>query len=173
MNILQKLSHLENYNIVNKIYSYIGKHPIVEKTKLSVIINQYRLLKQNNELADYYRYPRNNINQNEFPYFYFNYLQRDIFIRTMLDIKNVLKSYSRVYYMDNPVDSEEEIEYKTTLAQRNSAYKYNKNNRKKVNNVYNNYYKNNEEYRLKKIEKSKRTYYLKKECNTFLKILLE
>ena len=52
--------------------------------------------------------------------------------------------------MDN---SKEEIVYKTTLAQRNTSYKYNKNNREKVNNVYNKYYNNNEQYRLNKIDK--------------------
>ena len=71
------------------------------------------------------------------------------------------------------MDNSKEIIYKTTLAQRNTAYKYNKNKREKVNNVYNKYYNNNEQYRLNKIDKSKKTYYLKRECNTFLKILLE
>ena len=65
------------------------------------------------------------------------------------------------------MDNSKEIIYKTTLAQRNTAYKYTKNNRD------NKYHNNNEQYRLNKIEKSKKTYYLKKECNTFLKILLE
>ena len=31
MNILQKFSQLENNDILNKIYSYLDKHPIVEK----------------------------------------------------------------------------------------------------------------------------------------------
>ena len=54
------------------------------------------------------------------------------------------------------MDNSKEILYKTTLAQRKTAYKYNKNNREKVNKVYNKYYNNNEQYRLNKIDKSKR-----------------
>ena len=188
MNILQKLSYLENNDILNKIYSYLGKHPIVEKTKLTNIITKYTLLKKDKKLYYYYVYARYNINQNEFPYFYFDYLKnerrnrryekRRIYkimdsilyqIKSISNIKNHFKKYSILYYMDNS----KEIVYKTTLAQRNTAYKYNKNNREKVNTIYNKYYNNNEQYRLNKIDKSKKTYYLKKECNTFLKILLE
>ena len=68
------------------------------------------------------------------------------------------------------MDNSKEILYKTTLAQRKTAYKYNR-NREKVNKVYHKYYNNNEQYRLNKIDKSKKTCYVKKECNTFLKIL--
>ena len=51
------------------------------------------------------------------------------------------------------MDNSKEIIYKTTLAQRQTSYRYVKNNREKVNNVYNKYYNNNEQYRLNKIDK--------------------
>ena len=46
------------------------------------------------------------------------------------------------------MDNSKEKFCKTTLSQRKTAYKYNKNNREKVNQVYNTYYKKNEQYRL-------------------------
>ena len=44
MNILQKLLQLENNDILNKIYSYLGKHPIVEKTRLTDAITKYTMI---------------------------------------------------------------------------------------------------------------------------------
>jgi len=39
MNILQKFSQFENNDILNKIYSYLGEHPIIEKTNFKKIKN--------------------------------------------------------------------------------------------------------------------------------------
>jgi len=63
--------------------------------------------------------------------------------------------------------------YKTTLSQRNAAYRYAFFNRKKCNTLFNNYYKNNETYRKNKIEKVKKSYYYKQEVKKFLNILLD
>ena len=43
MNILQKFLQLENNDILNKIYNYLGKHPIVEKTRLKDAITTYTM----------------------------------------------------------------------------------------------------------------------------------
>ena len=48
--------------------------------------------------------------------------------------------------------------YKTTLSQRNAAYRYAFFNSEKCNELFNNYYKKNETYRKNKIEKVKKTY---------------
>ena len=50
MNILQKFSQLENNDILNKIYSYLGKHPIVEKTRLTDVITKYTMILEKNML---------------------------------------------------------------------------------------------------------------------------
>ena len=58
--------------------------------------------------------------------------------------------------------------YKTLLCQCLASDKYRRNNMSKVNTIYSNYYKKNEEYtRLNKIEIGKKSYYLKKECSIF------
>ena len=59
MNILQKFLQLENNDILNKIYSYLGKHPIIEKTRLKDAITTY-------STSD---------NKKTFSYFYFNNLR--------------------------------------------------------------------------------------------------
>ena len=74
--------------------------------------------------------------------------------------------------MENTNTNSEKI-YKTLLCQRKASEKYRKNNVNKINTIYCNYYKKNEEYRLHKIDKIKKAYHLKKECNIFLKILLD
>ena len=43
MNILQTFLQLENNDILNKIYNYLGKHPIIEKTRLTNAITTYRM----------------------------------------------------------------------------------------------------------------------------------
>ena len=43
MNILQNFLQLENNDILNKIYNYLGKHPIVEKTSLKDAITTYTM----------------------------------------------------------------------------------------------------------------------------------
>ena len=43
MNILQTFLQLENNDILNKIYNYLGKHPIVEKTRLKDAITTYTM----------------------------------------------------------------------------------------------------------------------------------
>ena len=63
--------------------------------------------------------------------------------------------------------------YKTTLSQRNAAYRYAFYNREKCNELFNNYYKNNDNYRKTKIEKVKKSYYYKKEVKIFLNILID
>ena len=63
--------------------------------------------------------------------------------------------------------------YKTTLSQRNAAYRYAFFNREKCNELFNNYYKKNETYRKTKIEKVKKSYYYKKEVIFFLNILID
>ena len=44
MNILNKCLQIENNDILNKIYSYLGKHPIVEKTRLTDAITKYTMI---------------------------------------------------------------------------------------------------------------------------------
>ena len=44
MNILQKNLQLENNDILNKIYNYLGKHLIVEKTRLTDAITKYSMI---------------------------------------------------------------------------------------------------------------------------------
>ena len=63
--------------------------------------------------------------------------------------------------------------YKTTLSQRQAAYRYAFFNREKCNELFNNYYKKNEKFRKNKIEKVKKSYYYKKEVKHFLNILLD
>ena len=75
-----------------------------------------------------------------------------------------------LYYMDN-INSEKI--YKTTLSQRNAAYRYAFFNREKCNKLFNNYYKKNETYRKTKIEKVKKSYYYKQEVKKKLNILLD
>ena len=63
MNILQKFLQLENNDILNKIYSNLGKHPIIEKTRLKDSITTYTM-RLNKEI---YFTP-----DNTFSNFYFN-----------------------------------------------------------------------------------------------------
>ena len=74
--------------------------------------------------------------------------------------------------MENTNINSEKI-YKTYECQRKAVKKYAMNHKDKIRNIYNNYYKKNEEYRLHKIDITKKAYHLKKECNIFLKILLD
>ena len=72
MNILQKFSQLENNDILNKIYSYLGKHPIVEKSRLTDLITKYTMILKTD--IDYsYHYNRDN--KETFSYFYFDNLR--------------------------------------------------------------------------------------------------
>ena len=59
MNILQKFSQLENNDILNKIYSYLGKHPIVEKTRLTDAITKYKMILKTDIDYTYYCTPDN------------------------------------------------------------------------------------------------------------------
>ena len=68
MNILQKFLQLENNDILNKIYSYIGKHSIVEKTTLTDVITKYTMLLKTDFDYTYYYTPAN---KKTFSYFYF------------------------------------------------------------------------------------------------------
>ena len=52
MNVLQQFINLEYYDICNKIYTYLGPHPIVEKTDLKKIINKWDYLQAS--FVDYY-----------------------------------------------------------------------------------------------------------------------
>ena len=73
MNILQKLLHLENNDILNKIYSYIGKHPIVEKTRLTGLITEYTMILKTG--INYYSYHYNPNKKKTFSYIFFDYLR--------------------------------------------------------------------------------------------------
>ena len=72
MNILQKFSQLENNDILNKIYSYLGKHPIVEKTRLTDVITKYTMTLKTDFDYKYYCTPAN---KKTFSYFYFDNLR--------------------------------------------------------------------------------------------------
>ena len=52
MNILQNFLQLGNNDILNKIYNYLGKHPIIEKTNFKKIIDECNYLQAN--FVDYY-----------------------------------------------------------------------------------------------------------------------
>ena len=75
MNILQKFSQLENNDILNKIYSYLGKHSIVEKTRLIDVITKYTMILKTDFDYTYYCTPDN---KKTFSYFYFNNLRNII-----------------------------------------------------------------------------------------------
>ena len=110
MNILQKFLQLENNDILNKIYSYLGKHPIIEKTRLKDAITTYTMRLKTD--FDYQYYSTSN-NKKTFSYFYFNNLRN---VREYkIYIKNKKKyeikcRYSRIKYGFNKVaDSFNEV----------------------------------------------------------------
>ena len=72
MNILQTFLQLENNDILNKIYNYLGKHPIVEKTRLTDVITKYTMILKTDYDYTYYYTPAN---KKTFSYFYFNNLR--------------------------------------------------------------------------------------------------
>ena len=72
MNILQKFLQLENNDILNKIYNYLGKHPIVEKTRLTDAITKYTMIFFTDFDYTYYCTPDN---KKTFSYFYFDNLR--------------------------------------------------------------------------------------------------
>ena len=53
MNILQNFLQLENNYVLNKIYSYLGKHPIVEKTRLTDAITTYTMRLKTDAITTY------------------------------------------------------------------------------------------------------------------------
>ena len=59
MNILQKFLQLENNDILNKIYNFLGKHPIVEKTRLTDAITKNTMLLKTDFDYQYYSTPDN------------------------------------------------------------------------------------------------------------------
>ena len=103
MNILQKHLQLENNDILNKIYNYLGKHPIVEKTRLTDVITKYTMILKTDIDYTYYCTPDN---KKTFSYFYFDNLRN---IRNYKkDKKDQIKyQYSRI----NSVFKEVAYEY--------------------------------------------------------------
>ena len=102
MNILQKLSQLENNYILNNIYCYLGKHPIVEKTRLTDVITKYTMiLKTDIDYSYYY----NRDNKKTFSYFYFDNLRN---VRRIKKYKKdqIKYRYSRINYGFNEVADE-------------------------------------------------------------------
>ena len=89
MNILQKLLQLENNDILNKIYNYLGKHPIVEKTRLTDVIIKYTMILKTDYDYTNYCTPAN---KKTFSYFYFNNL------RNIIRIKKYKKRQIRYRY---------------------------------------------------------------------------
>ena len=69
MNILNKFINLENNDVCNKIYTYIGIHPLIEITGFKKIIYKW------DEIVEYW--PINHIN---FQNFYFNIVLVDTFL---------------------------------------------------------------------------------------------
>ena len=102
MNILHKFLQLENNDILIKIYSYLGKHPIVEKTRLTDAITKYTMILKTDFDYTYYCTPDN---KKTFSYFYFDNL------RNVRRIKKYKKDqikcrYSRINYVFNEVADE-------------------------------------------------------------------
>ena len=59
--------NIKNYNIVNLIYSYLGKHPITENTDITSIVDIWKFV-------SYYEYKESDIieeENNKFSYFIF------------------------------------------------------------------------------------------------------
>ena len=69
MNILNKFINLENNDVCNKIYTYIGVHPIIKITILKKIIDIY------DDTNEFY-----NNNYMSFKDYYFNIIYPDIFL---------------------------------------------------------------------------------------------
>ena len=92
MNILQKFSQLENNDILNKIYSYLGKHPIVEKTRLTDVITKYTMILKTD--YDYINYCTPS-NKKIFSYFYFENL-RSIRRSIKYEKNRIKRNYSKL-----------------------------------------------------------------------------
>ena len=92
MNILQKFSQLENNDILNKIYSYLGKHPIVEKTRLTDVITKYTMILKTHHDYRNYLTPAN---KKTFSYFYFENL-RSIRRSIKYEKNRIKRNYSKL-----------------------------------------------------------------------------
>ena len=101
MNILQKLLQLENNYILNNIYCYLGKHPIVEKTRLKNIITKYTLIKKDiNYINDYI-----SKNKKTFSYFYFDNL-RNVRSKKIYEKRRMRRRYHIINYAFDKVADE-------------------------------------------------------------------
>ena len=98
MNILQKFSQLENNDILNKIYSYLGKHPIVEKTRLTDVITKYTMIVKTD--IDY-----NRDNKKTFSYFYFDNL-RNVIRKKTSEKRRMRCRYHIINYVFDKISDE-------------------------------------------------------------------